>query len=365
MQTLNEQIKCELVRLQKEYDFPGVTVCYILSDGTLGEVACGVADSETRKPMTIKSRMLAASIGKTFVAANMIALSKESYLKLDESLSLYLSNRSWYSRLPNHETITLRHLLTHSSGLPDHVYTTSFLQWLSHGGLHVDTLFSPESLIEHILDQPPLFKAGEGWTYTDTGYILLGLVIETVTGKGYYEELERRFLKPLKLGMTSPSDRPTLLGLAAGYAAQDNMFGVPRKTVDESGTMVWNPAVEWTGGGLISTSHDLALWAKLLYEGRAMQFDYLNDLFQSVSAADEESGVWYGAGVLIEKKSPLGVRWGHGGIIPGYSSSMRYYPKYGVTIAFQMNTDSGVSEFVGTMEHRLAKIIIKNDLHTF
>ena len=127
--------------------------------------------------------------------------------------------------------------------------------------------------------------------------------------------------------------------------------------------MVWDPVVEWTGGGLISTSRDLAVWAKLLYEGHAMQSDYVTDLFQSVPVRDDDSKVRYGAGVLIDQKDPLGEKWGHNGVIPGYSSSMRYYPKYGVAVAFQTNTDSGVSAFVSDMEYRLAEIVIRGIEH--
>lgn len=359
MQTLDRRLKDELDQLQSQYGFPGATVAYVLSDGTVGEIASGLADIETREPMTSKSRMLAASIGKSFVAATVVALAKEGRLNLDDQLSSWLNKRSWYSRLPNYKTITIRHLLTHSSGLPDHVYSTKFLQSSSRIGWYLDSFFAPESLIECILDLPPLFAAGEGWAYTDTGYILLGFVIEAAAGSSYYEELERRFLKPLRLNMTSPSDRPDLPGLVPGYTTQDNRFGLPRKSVDESGIMVWNPVVEWTGGGLISISRDLAVWAKLLYEGRAMQADYLTDLLQSVPAGGEESGVRYGAGVLIEQKDSLGQKWGHGGVIPGYCSSTRYYPKYGLAIAFQMNTDVSVVDFVSHMEHRLAEIVIR------
>jgi D-alanyl-D-alanine carboxypeptidase len=362
MQTLNQQVKSELDRLQSKYNFPGVTAAYVLFDGTIGEVASGLADIETKEPMTTKSRMLAASIGKTFVAATIVNLAKESRLNLDDPLSKWLGGCSWYSRLPNCKAITLRHLLTHSSGLPDHLYTTRFLQSLPDRWLDANSHFSPQSLIECILDQTPLFEAGNGWAYTDTGYILLGLVIETITKNSYYKELDRRFLKPLKLYMTNPSDQRTLPDIVSGYTAKDNAFGLPRKTVDESGKMVWNPAVEWTGGGLISSSRDLAVWAKLLYEGHAMQADYLTDLFQSVPTGDEEPKVRYGAGVLIEQRGPLGPNWGHGGVIPGYCSSMRYYPRYGVAVAFQINTDSGLSDHsmdVSDIEYRLAEIIIK------
>lgn len=348
---LNEQLISELERLRAQHGFPGATLAYVLPDGSVGEVSCGFADMETKELMTTKSRMLAASIGKTFVAATVIALAKEGKLNLDDPLSHYLGKNSWYSRLPNSKTITLRHLLTHSSGLPDHVYATSYHEWVkSHPH------FIPEALIECILDRPPLFEAGKGWAYTDTGYILLGLVIENVTHTSYYAEVMRRFLKPLKLDQTSPSDRKELPGLVAGYTDPENILESPRKTTDASGIMVWDPVIEWTGGGLISTSHDLAAWAKLLYEGQAMPYDYLGDLFNSVPKDD--SGVRVGAGVLIQPTS-LGPKVGHGGFIPGYTSSMRYYPEHRVAVAFQLNTDIDTPKYVGGMEQSLAEIVIR------
>ena len=364
-QTLNQQLKFELDLLQKQYGFPGVTLAYVLSDGTVDVVATGLADVEIETLMTPQSRMLAASIGKSFVAATVLALAKEGpQLNLDDPLSKWLGNRAWFSRLPNHLTINLQHLLTHSAGLPDHVHMKSFAQSHSQNWRKSDNPFPPESLVEFILDQPALFEPGTCWSYTDTGYILLGLVIEAATGNNYFKEVEQRFLRPLNLNMTTPSDQPMLPGLAAGYTSMDNSFGLPNKTTINSGLMAWNPIIEWTGGGLISNSRDLAVWAKLLYEGHAMKVDYLDDLFRSVPVGKEKPGIYYGAGVVIDENNPMGLTLGHGGVIPGYSSSMRYYSKYRVAIAFQINTDIGVwdhsTQLVNDMEHRLAKIIINN-----
>jgi CubicO group peptidase (beta-lactamase class C family) len=121
----SNRLQIVLDDLRTEYGFPGVTCAYVLSDGTVGEAASGLADKETLQPMTPQSRMLAASIGKSFVAATVIALAKEGRLHLDELLSKTLGKCSWFSRLPNHETITIRHLLTHSSGLPDLLQSVS------------------------------------------------------------------------------------------------------------------------------------------------------------------------------------------------------------------------------------------------
>ncbi len=361
-QERNHRLKSALNLLRDQFHFPGATVSYIFSNGEAGTVATGLADIENEQPMTSDSRMLAASIGKTFVAATVIALAKENRLSLDDPLSKWLGEREWYSRLPNHETITLRHLLTHSGGLPDHVKMICFAELFAEKGLQVNSKAFHERLVGFILDQPPLFEPGKSWSYTDTGYILLGLVIEAVTGNSYYNEVNRRFLKPLNLCHTAPSDQIALPSLAAGYPPANNFYHLPEKTVDDEGVMVWNPGIEWTGGGLISNSWDLARWAKLLYEGKAMPQDYVDDLLQSVPTGDAESKISYGLGVVIEKNGPFGIRYGHLGFIPGYTSSMRYYPQYGVAIAFQINTDWSTSdqrnEIMSKIEERLTQAIL-------
>ena len=187
---LTQNLQSELNRLREKHGFPGATCAYILPDGTFGEIAIGTSNLETKEAMTPRSRMLAASIGKTFVAATVLALASEGKLHLEDSLSLWLGSRDWFPRLPNHETITLKDLLTHSAGLADHVHTDNFLKIGAIGNC------APDDLIACILDKPPLFAAGEGWTYTDTGYILLGLVIEAAAGKSYYAEVQERFLMP-------------------------------------------------------------------------------------------------------------------------------------------------------------------------
>jgi D-alanyl-D-alanine carboxypeptidase len=360
---LNHRLKQELNLLREEYRFPGATCAYILPDGTIGEVAVGWHDVEAKIPMTPRSRMLAASIGKIFVAAVVLQLVQEGKLHLEDSISRWLSHRPWFNRLPNYSTITISHLLTHSSGLPNHVHMQSFLQAYSRSWQSPSNPFSPEKLIAFVLDQPPLFEAGKGWMYTDTGYIVLGLIIEEATHSNYYNELEERLLHPLHLDETAPSNELNIPHLAAGYTKVDNPLGVPVKTTTAADRMAWNPAMEWTGGGLVSTSSDLARWAKLLYEGDAMQGNYLADLLRAVPVK-EEAGLFYGAGVAISTKDSLGVVYGHMGVIPGYTSSMRYFPEYRVVCAFQVNTDIGVwdhsTQMVGDMEKRLAEVVFQN-----
>lgn len=360
--SLKNRFRTELRMLQQQYEFPGATAAFILPDETIGAVATGLADVEAQNPMSTDSRMLAASIGKTFTGAVALALSQENRLKLDDPVSGWLGNRPWFRRLPNHASITLRHLLNHTAGIPNHVEQASFQTELGQRWQELDNPLSPEDLVGFVLDQPPLFKPGEGWHYSDTGYILVGMIIEKVTGQRFEKEVTRRFLEPLHLDLTTPSNRRKLPGLAAGYLAPDNAFNLPEKTTSKSGVMVWHPGIESTGGGFISNPKDLVVWAKALFEGHALPGDYLETLLQSVPVDPENPDIRYGIGVGIYQNGPLGPTYGHGGWIPGYCSSLRYYPQYGIAVAFQINTDVGIMDtatpVIAEMEKRLAEIVV-------
>tara|TARA_R110000787_G_scaffold51526_2_gene122056 strand:+ start:105 stop:1280 length:1176 start_codon:yes stop_codon:yes gene_type:complete len=360
-------VETVLAEFRSAHAVPGITASIVMNDGRSVTAASGFSDLEAQTLMTPGTPMLAASIGKTFVAATVLSLAAEGRLNLDGPVSLYLSGSPWYHRLPNGETMTVRHLLTHSSGLPDHVFQPEFGAAITGRSGSDSPPFRQEELVGFVLDKKALFPAGESWAYTDTGYILLGLIIEHVTGHAWTDEVEARFLQPLKLDATQPSNRKDLPGLAAGYLAPDNPFGLPEKTVGQDGNMVWNPALEDAGGGFASTSLDLARWGSKLYQGKAMPSDYLPDLLNGVSVEPGGSTHLYGAGVSIVKQGPFGPVYGHAGLIPGYVSSLRYYPEFGASIAFQINTDIGLADGPGNpvpeLENELAQIAKDWALH--
>lgn len=349
-----------LEAFREAHGIPGVTAAIVLDDGRSVSVAVGASDRETRTPMTPETSMLAASIGKTFVAAIIVTLSDQELIDLDAPLSTYLSDETWFERLPNGERITIRHLLTHTSGLPDHVKDADFAAAFTRQHGSETPPFSPAELIGFVLDDPALFEPGEGWSYTDTGFVLLGLVIEKVTGNAWSSEVERRFLKPLGLERTRASNRKDLTGLAAGYLADDNPYGLPNKTIGADARMVWNPAIEDAGGGFASTSLDLARWGDALYRGRAISRAALEEMLDGVLISPDDPDRLYGAGVSIETRGELGPVYGHAGWIPGYVSSLRHYPELGATIALQINTDVGLADGHGNplpaLERQLSQI---------
>jgi D-alanyl-D-alanine carboxypeptidase len=330
--------------------FPGATAAVALPDGRILGFATGLADLEKKIAMTKDVRMPAGSIGKTFVAAVALDLVADGKLKLDDRVARWLGNEPWFKRLPNGDTMTVRHLLNHSSGLIDHVFDedSGFANYLKEklDPTHVapaTVTFDPEAFVRFALDRKPLFRPGEGFHYSDTGYILLGMIIEKAGGLGYYKEVSRRFLKPLKLTLTSPMNRRKLMGLVAGYAPKGrSLFNTPYKVAD-AGVFAFDPSLEWTGGGLVTNSQDLVRWAKALFEGKAIGHRYLEEMLNSIAKPGPERDAsgrafGYGLGVSIAR-TKYGTVYRHGGFFPGYNSVLAYYPDSGIAVAMQINAD--------------------------
>ena len=359
------QLQAALDSLREEYGFPGATAALMLSDGTLVVAATGLADRESEVVMTPDTRMLAASIGKTFVSSTVLGLAADGRLSLDSPVSQWLASEDWFGRLPNHRSVSIRHLLNHTSGIPNHVEDSGFAAAFSSDWSEAENSLNPETLVGFVLDKPALFPAGEGWAYTDTGYILLGLVIEKVTKRSYYEEVTERFLVPQLLTSTVPSNHRDLTDLATGYMDAANPFGLPTRTTDADGRMHWNPAVEWTGGGLASNSRDLVRWGKLLFEGEVMDAEYLDELLLAVAVDPANDLIGYGAGVSIHREGGNGPWYGHSGWIPGYTSTLRYYPDQRAALAFQINTDIGIvdnsTDLFDQMAAQLERILSEFD----
>jgi len=196
---LKDELRDKLDEFRKEHKFPGAVLAYAFNDGREGAVASGLSDLEEKTKMTVDDWMLSGSIGKTYVAAVALQLVGEGKLVLDSKISKWLGKEKWFPRLPNSRDITVRMLMNHTSGIPEHVLLPEYGKAV---GDSPDRIWRPEERLEYILDAEPKFKTGEGWSYADTNYIVLGVIIEKITGATYYDELKRRILMPLKLKFT-------------------------------------------------------------------------------------------------------------------------------------------------------------------
>lgn len=312
--------------------FPGATLGVALRDGRTFSVATGFSDTAQRRAMQPTDRLMQGSVGKTYVAAVATQLIHEGRLSLDAPISTYLGKRPWFARLPNATTITVRDLLRHTSGLVRYEFDERFTRALTSDPQRA---WTPEEEIAFILDQKPPFAPGAGWEYSDTNYIVLGLILEEITGKSYNTLLRDRILSRHGLTNTIPVTGPVVPGLVQGYAGKRNAFG-GREAMLDGGRMIINPAFEWTGGGIASTTEDLARWGKLLYEGKVFDPSMLPRVVDGV-AAKLGPNTRYGLGVII-RDSPAGVTYGHSGFFPGYATEMLYVPATGVAVAIQVNT---------------------------
>jgi len=350
---IDDEMTRTLGEVRAEYDLPGITAAVVLPDGSVHTAASGFADVERGIAMRPDTPMLAASVGKTFVAATAVSLADEGVVDLDGPVARWLADRPWFERLPNHATITLRHLLDHTSGVVDHVHDEAFREIFAREWGDPSADVSAERWIGLVLDREPLFAPGEGFAYSDTGYLLAGLVIEAGAGRSLDELVLERFVAPLGLTSTRPSDRRDLPGLACGHVAADDPFGLPRRTLDARGMMVWDPAIEGAAGGLASTARDLAVWAHWAFtEGPTRP---------AVTAPEPSVGAasGYALGVAFHEGGAFGPTCGHAGWIPGTVTSMRFHRDHGVAVAFQVNTDVGAEVFVPELEQRLAGLAVE------
>jgi D-alanyl-D-alanine carboxypeptidase len=335
LEKIRQNVKAKLDELRANAEFPGATIGFVLPDGRSASVSTGLADVENNIALKPDDRMLAGSIGKTYVAAVTLQLVQEGKLNLDEKIERWFGREPWFSRLANAKEITVRMLMNHTSGLVEYYPLKDCMKTLKE---KPDKVWRHEELIECALDSQPLFPAGQGWSYADTNFILVGMIVEKITKKSLYDEVNRRILKPLALNQTVPSDRRAIPGVITGYSRPNSPFGFEGRVIID-GKFVTNPQFEWAGGGFASTAEDLARWAKLLYEGKALKKPYLDQMLTAVEAKTGK-GDKYGLGVQV-RQSEWGISYGHGGWFPGYLSEMEYFPQYRVAIAIQFNTDAG------------------------
>lgn len=336
--SLEAALQLKLEEWHKAGNFPGATLGVVLPNGQSFGLAVGFSDRDAKTPMKPTDRLLAGSVGKTFAAATALQLVKQGKINLDDKIEKYLGREPWFARLPNAKDITVRQLMNHTSGLVRYEFKNEFTKDLT---ANPEKVWKPAELLAYLFDTKAPFEAGKGWNYSDTNYIVLGMIIEKVTGKRFYDEANKRLLKPLKLTDTIPQDGPRLKGVVQGYAGQNNQFGGTDAMI-VNGKFAINPQFEWTGGGYASTAHDLARWAKMYYEGKAFSPDLLPQVIDGVAAPMLGRETKYGLAAII-RQTTAGTVYGHSGFFPGYMTDMMYFPEHKIAIAVQVNTSVGRS----------------------
>ena len=246
-----------------------------------------VATAGNRRPGA-RQRFRVGSVTKTFTATIVLQLAAEGRLRLGDRLERYLPGV-----VPDGRKITIRQLLNHRSGLAN---ITDYGAWLEQAGRSPTT--RPIDTMRFAASKPLLFQPGSQWSYSNTNYIALGLVIEKATGHPYRQELQQRILEPVGLESTELPKRRRLPDL------------------DDAGE---NPNVPWAAGAIVSNVYDLARFFSALLSGRILPEESLAQMKQTVVVDGKFAD---GLGIFLTEL-PCGRFWGHDGGILDYATSVR------------------------------------------
>ncbi|WP_282696773.1 serine hydrolase domain-containing protein [Streptomyces sp. CC208A] len=282
-------------------------------------------------------RFRVGSITKTFVATVLLQLQAEGRIDLDDPVEKWLPG---VVRGHGHDgrKITVRQLLNHTSGIYSYTADPDFQQKAFGPGFleHRYDTWAPGDLVGIAMTHAPDFAPGTGWNYSNTNFVLAGMVIEKVTGRPYGKAVENRIVKPLKLRATSvPGTDPTMpTPSSPAYSKLSAEQDAPVHDVSEL-----NPSLAAAAGEMISDSRDLQTFYRALLKGRLLPRAEMRELTATVEVSPEYPDYGYGLGLMKQKLSCGKEVWGHGGGIHG-SGSEAYTTRDGRhTLAANLNAD--------------------------
>lgn len=342
-QPLNiKKLAVDYDKLLLEQFKPGETGCAALvaKDGqVIYTRGFGMANLELNVPMQPDMVFRIGSITKQFTAIAVLQLMEQGKLSLQDEITKFI---------PDYPTqaysITIEHLLTHTSGIKSYTNVPDYIK-------NVRTDMTPEELINTFKNQPMEFAPGTKWNYNNSGYFLLGYIIEKVTGKSYADYIQVNFFTPL--GMTSTcygSDTKIIKNRAYGY--QQGAEGI----VNSNYCSMTQP---YSAGSIMSTVGDLFKWHQALYSGKLVKPETLEKAFTEYKLKDGR-GTGYGYGFFLSQLqgSPTVE---HGGGIFGYLTSSVYLPKEDVFVALFSNSTAKAPEFTSL---KMAAMAIGKPLQT-
>lgn len=297
-------------------DDPGAAVLIARGDEVLYRGARGVGDLKTGTPLTPDSVFRIGSISKQFAAAGLLKLVEAGKLSLNDPLSKFVP------AFPNGEHITVLELLNHTSGVKDYTHIAAW----RNGPLEKDV--STAQLIATFKDAKPDFAPGQDWAYDNSGYALVGAVIEAVSGQSWHAYLRTVLFEPLGLTHTGYGADPKFVAQQVhGYSLDEGKV-IPAKVISMT--------IPNAAGGLVSTVDDLLKWNRALHEGRVLKSATYTQMITPVGKAIEAN---YGFGIELQTVQGQPMLEHSGGIF-GFESMLEYVQGPDITVVVLQNNDS-------------------------
>lgn len=312
----------------------GISVAVARGDDLLLADGFGWADLENRVPATAETVYRIGSVTKQFTAAAILKLIEEGELGLEDDLSTHYPDFDTHGK-----RVTIHHLLSHTSGIKS--YTDLGRAWKEKIRLDL----SHDELLALVEDEEFEFEPGADWRYNNTGYYLLGVVLEEVTLEPYGDFLRERFFRPLGMtGTRYDSERDIIPHRARGYSySLAGLVNCEYLSMNQPGA----------AGGLISTVTDLIRWQRGLASGAVISADSFARM-KTPLVLPSGSPTHYGYGLEIGELHGV-TRIGHGGGINGFVSQLAWYPDPDVTVVVLSNA---MVPFVGRLERDIASVVL-------
>lgn len=306
---------------------PGLVVAIREKNGDLWVGASGYADLDLGAPMQTCTPMHVGTISHTFASAALLSAAEDGVVGLDEPISGVL-DPDLLATVPNADTLTLRHLLAHQSGVPDYVATRCALSLLNDPHRPFDV----ESALACLDGEEADAEPGKKFALSNSNYVLAHAMLEAVTGKTASEALQNRVAVPAGLSATTlPLDGEAPLGTARSYGDLTEEGDI----YDVSDVALGYGLLD---GGVVSTAGDLTLFGQALLEADLFGTDWLRELKDETQYGKDTS---YGLGLVVERDSPYGRAFGNTGLMLGTTSELWYLPDAKVTVAVMTNGGLG------------------------
>lgn len=311
---------------------PGAMLAVSLPGRETWYGSSGIADRPSGRAMEPGELYRIASITKTFTAVVVLQLAEEGRIDLDAPITTYLPDLA----VPDAERMTVRMLLNHTTGLYNYLGDSTFFAGVYDDP---DRVWQPEELIQYTVGFPPVAAPGEAWSYSSTNYVILGLMVEEVTGNAHAQEVRSRILEPLGMDRTFfPPDEALPEPLPTGYY----------NTEDHSQNSV---SAAWATSNMVSTNEDMQRFGQALFEGDLLEPATREPLFEFVPGNGEYDmpDLAYGLGVM-RHQHPVGpgpdgsprpaeasTAYGHIGGFGGFRTALWHVPERDITVTVAVN----------------------------
>ncbi len=331
----------ELVAQYVSPDSPGMAVLLAYSGEVLLQRGYGMADVEERVPVTAGTRFIIASVTKQFTAAGVMLLGIRGAIDYDEPISCFFPDfPGWTKR------VTVRHLLTHTSGIPDYLGADFWKEAR-------ESDFTLTEVLDRIAHYDELeFAPGDSFSYTNSGYVLLGPIVEAASGLPFSRYMDESIFAPLGMRNTVVGEQASPYpGQATGYYREEDNGELVRAPYNLS-------VVGWADGNIISTVGDLLRWDRSLYSRQLLSGAALCEALTPVRQ-DDPSFSRYGFGWMLNERRGVPEVW-HAGSTVGYNAWLGHYPEQRATIAVLSN--SAEVDPHGVFIGALAELLLADDM---